>query len=101
VLGDLHPIFINHFQGTYTQPGNSWDLCNYSQRADETLGEYIQCFSKKRNELPNITDANVIIAFICDMTCEVLIHALSHKTPRTTQELLDITTQYTTGEEVV
>jgi len=46
----------------------------------------------KRNQLPNITDANVIKAFICGMTCEALVHVLSHETPRTTQELLDVTT---------
>jgi hypothetical protein len=56
-------VFIGHFQGTYTHPGNSWDLCNCRQRADETLREYIQRFSKKRNELPNITDTDVINAF--------------------------------------
>jgi inhibitor of KinA sporulation pathway (predicted exonuclease) len=47
---------------------------------------------KKRNELPNITNADMINAFICNMTYEALIHMLSRKTPRTTQELLDITT---------
>jgi hypothetical protein len=26
--GDLH-FFVGHFQGTYTRPGNSWDLRNY------------------------------------------------------------------------
>ena len=35
------------------------------------------------------------------MTCEALIHTLSRETPRTIRELLDITTQYATGEEVV
>jgi hypothetical protein len=52
--GDLRSVFIGHFQGTYTWPRNSWDLHNYKQRPDETLWEYIQHFSKKRNELPNI-----------------------------------------------
>jgi hypothetical protein len=35
------------------------------------------------------------------MTCKALVHMLGHETPRTMQELLDITTQYSTGEEVV
>jgi hypothetical protein len=55
--GDLRSVFISHFQGMYTWPGNSWDLRNCRQRPDKTLREYIQHFSKKRNELPNITDA--------------------------------------------
>jgi hypothetical protein len=35
------------------------------------------------------------------MTCETLVHVLGRETPRMTRELLDITTQYTTGEEAV
>jgi hypothetical protein len=76
----------------YTWPGNSWDLYNYRQRSNETVREYIRCFSKKHNELPNITDADVINAFICDMTCEVLVHALGRETSCMTRELLDVIT---------
>ena len=43
----------------------------------------------------------MINAFIYGMTYEALIHALGHKTPHMTRELLDITTQYTIGEEAV
>jgi len=75
-----------------TRPENSWDLRNCRQRPDETLREYIQRFSKKLNELPNITDTEVINAFTCGMTYKALIHALSHETSCTTWELLDIAT---------
>ena len=81
-----------HFQGTYTRLKNLWELCNYRQRADETLLDYIQCFSKKRNELTNITDTNMINAFIYATTYEALVHTLGRETPRTTQELLDVAT---------
>ena len=76
----------------YTQPRNSWDLHNFRQRADDTLREYIQRFSTKHNELPNITDTDMINAFIYGMTCEALVHALGHETSRTLRELLDIAT---------
>jgi hypothetical protein len=69
--------------------------------ADKTLREYIQCFAKKHNELPNITNTDVINAFICGMTCEAPVHVLSRETPCMMRELLDITTQYVTDEEVV
>jgi hypothetical protein len=82
-------------------PRNSWDLYNYRQRVDETLREHIQCFSKKRNEFPNITDADVINDFICGTTCEAFVHTLSHETPCTTRGLLDIATQYATSEEAI
>jgi hypothetical protein len=99
--GDLRSVFIGHFQGTYTQLGNSWDLLNCRQRSNETLREYIQRFSKKHNELPNIADADVINAFIYGTTCEALVPVLSRETPRMTWELLDIATQYATGEEAI
>ena len=35
------------------------------------------------------------------MTGEALIHALGRETPRTMQELLDVATQYATGEEAI
>ena len=98
---DLRSVFVGHFQGTYTWPGNSWDLRNCRQRANETLRKYIQRFSKKRNELPNISDADVINAFICSMTCEALVYALGRETPCTTRELQDVAIQYATGEEAV
>ena len=43
----------------------------------------------------------MINAFIYGMSSEALVHALSHRTPRTTWELLDVTTQYATGKEAV
>ena len=54
--------------------------------------EYIQRFSKKRNELPNITDADIINTFTYGMTSEALIHALNRETLRMMWELLDVAT---------
>jgi hypothetical protein len=43
----------------------------------------------------------MINAFSCGMTYEALVHALGCETLRTTRELLDVATQYATGEEVL
>ena len=43
----------------------------------------------------------MINAFTCRMTYEALVHALSHETPRTMRELLDVATKYATTEEAV
>jgi hypothetical protein len=99
--GDLCSFFVGLFQGMYIWTENSWDLRNYRQRANETFQEYIQCSSKKCNELSNITDANMINAFICGTTYEALIHVLGRETPRTMRELLDVATQYATSEAAV
>jgi hypothetical protein len=43
----------------------------------------------------------VISTLIYGTTYEALIHALGRETPCTMRELLDVTTQYATGEKVV
>ena len=67
----------------------------------ETLHEYIRCFSRQCNELPNVVDANVIEAFLSRTTCESLVHKLGRKGPWTTKELLDIAISHASGEEAV
>jgi hypothetical protein len=61
---DLVKVFMANFQGTYVCPGNSWDLRRCRQKPDETLCEYIRCFSRQCTKLPNLTDANIIGAFL-------------------------------------
>jgi hypothetical protein len=85
----------------YVHPGNSWDLKAYKQKVGQTLCEYIHCFSKQCNELPNIVDAVMIRAFISSVTSEALIHDLERYKPRMTWELLDLATSHASGEESV
>jgi len=51
--------------------------------------------------MPNVTNANVIGAFLSKTTCESLAHKLGCKNPRTIRELHDIATSHASGEEVV
>jgi hypothetical protein len=41
----------------------------------------MKSFSKKRNKLPNMTDADVINAFTCGTTNKAFIHALGRQAP--------------------
>ena len=63
------------------RPGNSWDLRSCRQKPDESLRDFIRRFSKQCTELPNITDSDVIKAFIAGTTCKELVHELGRKTP--------------------
>jgi hypothetical protein len=78
---DLVKAFAGNFQGTYVRPGNSWDLRSCRQQSGESLREYIRRFSKQRTELPNITDSDVIGAFLAGTTCRDLVSKLGPKTP--------------------
>jgi hypothetical protein len=98
---DLVKAFAGNFQGTYVRPGNSWDLRSYSQQPGESLRDYIRRFSKQRTELPNITNSDVIGAFLAGTTCRDLVSKLGRKTPTRASELMDITTKFASGQEAV
>jgi hypothetical protein len=69
--------------------------------ARESLREYIRWFSKQRTELPNITDSDVIGAFLAGTTCRDLVSKLGRKTPTKASELMDIATKFASGQEAV
>jgi hypothetical protein len=98
---DLVKSFAGNFQGTYVRPGNSWDLRSCRQQPGESLREYIQRFSKQRTELPNITDSDVIGAFLAGTTCRDLVSKLGRKTPTKASKLMDIATKFASGQEAV
>jgi hypothetical protein len=83
------------------RPGNSWDLRSCRQQPGESLREYIRRFSKQRTELPNITDSDVIGAFLAGTTCRDLVSKLGLKTPTKASELMDISTKFASGQEAI
>jgi hypothetical protein len=69
------------------RPGNSWDLQSCKQKPGESLWDYIQRFSKQRTELPNITDSDIIMAFLSGTTYKELVRELGRNTPITANGL--------------
>jgi hypothetical protein len=89
------------FLGHVRTPWNSWDLRSYHQQPGESLREYIRRFSKQRTELPNITDSDIIRAFLAGTTCRDLVSKLGRKTPTKVSELMDIATKFASGQEAI
>jgi hypothetical protein len=56
---------------------------------------------KQRTELPNITDSDVIGAFLAGTICRYLVSKLGHKTPTRASELMDIAPKFASGQEAV
>jgi hypothetical protein len=83
------------------RPGNSWDLRSCRQQPGEFLRDYIRRFSKQRTELPNITDSDVIGAFLAGTTCRDLVSKLGRKTPTKASELMDIATKFASCQEAI
>jgi hypothetical protein len=51
--------------------------------------------------LPNITDSDVIGAFLAGTTCRDLVSKLGRKTPTKASKLMDIATKFASGQEAV
>jgi hypothetical protein len=51
--------------------------------------------------LPNITDSDVIGAFLAGTTCRDLVSKLGRKTPTKASELMYIATKFASGQEAV
>jgi hypothetical protein len=83
------------------ETGNSWDLRSCRQQPGESLREYIRRFSKQRTELPNVTDLDVIEAFLAGTTCRDLVSKLGRKTPTSASELMDVATKFASGQEAI
>jgi hypothetical protein len=56
---------------------------------------------RSSTELPNVTDSDVIGAFLAGTTCQDLVSKLGRKTPNRTSELMDVATKFTSGQEAV
>jgi hypothetical protein len=56
---------------------------------------------KQRTELPNITDSDVIGAFLVRTSCWDLVSKLGRKTLTKANELMDIATKFALGQEAV
>jgi hypothetical protein len=71
------------------------------QKLGESLWEYICRFRRKCHELLKVGDTDVISTFWSGTTYQTFVHKLSYDQLKTTNELLDIATYHTFGEEAV
>jgi hypothetical protein len=98
---DLVCTFMGNFQGTYVRPGNSWDLCAYTQKPGESLRDFIRRFSKRCTELPSVAQSEIVQAFLEGTTCRDLVRKLGRSPPTDSNKLFDIATSFASGEEAV
>ena len=73
------------------QPSTKYDLEKLHQSFEESLRDFIRCFSETRNSVPNITDAEAIAAFTKGLRHEQLHGKLYCKRPTTIGELIQTT----------
>ena len=61
---ELKKVFTDNYMATCTQLGTKHDLNRVNQKPSELLCSYIRRFFEMRNSIPNITEAEVITAFV-------------------------------------
>jgi hypothetical protein len=98
---DLVRTFVGNFQGTYVRPGKSWDLRVCTQKPSESLGDFIQRFSKRCMELPSMAQSEIVHAFLEGTTYRDLVRELGRSPPVDSNELFDIATSFASDEEAV
>jgi hypothetical protein len=97
---DLCWQFISNFWATCVQSGVDWDLASVVQKKGESLLEFIQHFCNMRNIIPKVDDKSIIMFFKKWLRDSSLIHKLTMKNPRTSEEMLAIGNKYALAEEV-
>jgi hypothetical protein len=83
------------------RPGISWDLQACNQKPDESLQDFIRCFSKCCTELPSVAQSEIVHAFLKDTTYRDLVRELGRSPPVDSNELFDIATGFASSEEAV
>ena len=96
---NLKKVFTDNYMATCEQPSTKYDLEKLHQSFDESLCDFIRCFSETRNFVPNITNAEAITAFTKGLRYEQLHGKLYHKRPTTINELIQTANRYADAEE--
>jgi hypothetical protein len=104
-IGSVHSwshlcrLFTNNFWNTCAHPSVEWDLADVVQKTGESLREFIQRFCNKRNVIPEVDDKSIIMLFKKGLRDSSLIHKLTMKNPKTSEEMLAIANKYALAEE--
>jgi hypothetical protein len=72
-----------------------------TQKPGESLRDFIRRFSKRCTELPSVAQSEIVHAFLEGTTCRDLVRELGRSPLVDSNELFDITTSFTSGEEAV
>ena len=79
---ELKKVFTDNYMATCIRSGTKHDLNRIYQKPFEILRSYIRRFSKMRNSIPNITEAEVITAFIRGLHHRELCSKFNRKRPQ-------------------
>jgi hypothetical protein len=76
-------------------------LAGIVQMKGELLRQFTQHFCNKRNLIPVVDGKSIIMFFKKGLRDSCLIHKLTMKNPRTSEQMLAITNKYALSKEVI
>jgi hypothetical protein len=95
----LCQLFISKFRDMCTCLGVDRDIASIVQKKGESLLEFIQCFYKKRNIILEVDNKSMIMFFKKGLRDSSLIHKLTMKNPKTSEEMLAVANKYAPEQE--
>jgi hypothetical protein len=85
----------------FVRPGNSWDLRACTQKPGESLWDFIRRFSKRCTELLSVAQSEIVHIFLEGTTCRYLVRELGRSPLVNSNELFNIATSLSSGQEAV
>nr|CAE01642.2 OSJNBb0021I10.5 [Oryza sativa Japonica Group] len=96
----LHCQLSRHLPASW-QAGTQFNLYNVIQNPDESLRDYIRCFSEQRNKISDITDDVIISAFNKGVRHELLVGKFGRKPPMTVKQMFEKANEYAKADNAV
>jgi hypothetical protein len=97
--GELESQFARNFRSTYKRPASLEEVKSCTQKRDETLRSYIQCWSVIKNSVEDVSDERAIDAFSSGLRRSDLVEEIERTRPRTVSELMEVANRFANGED--
>lgn len=88
------------FIGARQQKKPSTHLLSVTQRANESLRDYVVCFNTKSMQIEGYSDGVTLTMMIAGLKPRIFLWSLSTNPPRTYIDLLRKTKRYSSAEEL-
>jgi hypothetical protein len=92
-------VFIKTFEGTCKRPTGLTELQHCVQKPNETLRDYIQCWTTLHHVVENVTKHQAVCAFKAGVRYRELILKFGRSGTLTMSRMMEIATRYVNGEE--
>jgi hypothetical protein len=92
--------FISNFNSTYKRPASTKEVKACTQKHNESLRSYIQCWSIIINSAVEVSDERTINAFTQELRRADFVKEMGRIKPKIVAELMDIANSFTDEEDV-